>query len=358
MKKQIVKLQKKLITFLITDLHRHEENGTVIDGVIKQLIQYCKEYGITHIFNAGDNFHSRKGQNQNVLVGFEKNLDDLEEAGIIMHCIPGNHDKADYSLDDSFLNQYKHFPSINLIKNGAGVLLNDIMFHMVPFFDEKGLYVEKLNSYIESIPEVLKKYEGKNILITHVGVSGAKTNAGHTHESQIIKKELFEKFDQVLVGHFHNKTDLDERIHYVGSTIQHNFGEDSYKGIIAIYDDLSFEIWDVNFPKYKVVEYTADDIKNKKLIANLVHDVEQGNNVRIMLIGNIEEIKAIDITNIKLLGIDVRLKNHSIVDGEEANFEMVEYDNNKILDEFKNFCEKESISFEKGIEFLKEINIQ
>ncbi len=356
--KKIQQKSRKLITFLITDLHRHEENGSVIDNVIKQLIDLCKQHNVTNIFNAGDNFHSRKGQTQNTLVGFEKNLDSLEEAGIIMHCIPGNHDKADYNLEDSFLNQYKHFPSVNLVKSHSTIVLNDVAFHLVPFFDEKGLYVEKLNEHIKQSEKLIKQYDCKNILITHVGINGAQTNARHAHESKIIKSELFDNFDLVLVGHFHNKTQLSETIHYVGSTIQHNFGEDSFKGIIAIFDDLTFETYETKFPTYKVVDFTVDEIKNKKLIANLVKDIEAGNNVRIMLTGNMQDIKAVDINNVKMLGIDVRLKNDSNIDEEELSIEMIEFNNEQIITEFKSFCEKENLSLSDGLEYLKQINIQ
>ncbi len=350
---------KKIITFLITDLHRKEENGKTIDGVFERIVELCKANNITNIINAGDNFHSRKGQLQNILVGFERNLDSLEEAGIIMHCIPGNHDKTDYGLEESFLNPYKHHPALNLIKNPAGVLLNDIMFHFIPFFDEKVLYVERLNSYIESVPKLLKQYKGRNILITHVGINGAKTNDNHVHDSPIVYKDLFKHFDKTLVGHFHNKTDLGKNIHYVGSTIQHNYGETTDKGIVCIYDDLTFDYVEVDFPKFIVVEYNVDDVKNKKKIADLVKKIENGDRVRIILSGEEKEIKSLDLNYIKLLGIDIKTKSEvEISDDGEQHLELIEFDNKKILEEFKVFCEKENIDIETGIEFLKQINIQ
>jgi len=351
--------EPQIIALLITDLHRHEDNGSVIDKVFETVIKTCNVLSIKHIFNAGDNFHSRKGQLQNILVGFEKNLDSLEEAGIIMHCIPGNHDKSDYNLEDSFLNPYKHSPALNLIKNPSGVLLNDIMFHLIPFFDEKGLYVEKLKSYVESVPNVLNKYSGKNVLITHIGINGVRTNAGHIYENSLIYKDLFKPFDKVLVGHFHDKTDLGENIHYVGATIQHNYREDVDKGIVAIYDDLSVGYIPVDFPKYKVFEYDIADIKNKKLIANLIEEIELGNHIRIVLQGDDREIKAVDLTEIKLLGIDVKRKSEiNISDNDEQLIELIEFDSKKIVEEFKSFCEKEKLDTNKGLEYLKEINIQ
>ena len=51
-------------------------------------------------------------------------------------CIPGNHDKTDYSRKNSFLDPFKYHPSLTLIEEyNEFDLVENVRFHFIPYFE-------------------------------------------------------------------------------------------------------------------------------------------------------------------------------------------------------------------------------
>lgn len=185
-------IEIKEVGVWLTDLHLHLNNVSQFEKTIDQAVDYCVKNGIKYIFNGGDTFTSRKGQPQEVLKVFRDSLEKLRKAELTMYAITGNHDKTDYSSKDSFLIAFQDHPSLVLIEGYHVLDLSEgLRVHMVSFFED-GMY-----------REILKKGElgkGKNICLTHVGISGAKMNSGISLTSGVNAGD-FKMFDKIGRAH-------------------------------------------------------------------------------------------------------------------------------------------------------------
>ena len=111
----------------------------------------------------------------------------------------GNHDS--YLKDNHNINLLEIFKTnINVIEKYKSVdSQKDIRLHFIPYLKE------------ESIIELLKTIEygkGRNYLFGHFGVNGFNMQVdGYTDIYNSVTKKILNKFDKVILGHFHNRKD-------------------------------------------------------------------------------------------------------------------------------------------------------
>ena len=96
-------------SLLFTDLHLSDINISICNDFIDTIINYFRENKDIHnLFFLGDFFDNRKGLSQDVLLTSKKIINRLKEIpklNIIF--IPGNHDKYNPLLKDSYLEIFK-----------------------------------------------------------------------------------------------------------------------------------------------------------------------------------------------------------------------------------------------------------
>lgn len=335
----------QLIGLLITDLHLKEENKETFTSIIKQTCARAIELKLNTILCAGDVFDSRKAQTESNLTTFKESLDYLDSQGITMICIPGNHDKTNYKSSNSFLNAFEDHPAMILLKEPTTLLLkNAIQLDMVPFYDDE-VYIEKLQS--------LKRIYPTRFLITHIGVNGAVMNNGISVESKVAS-ELFDEWDHVFIGHYHNASRYNEKIVYVGSSIQHNFGETVNKGLVLIDKDGNIAIEELNFPRYIKYEVDVTQVTLKDIEDIQKEKAQSGDNIRISLKGSEKDLKAFNIQRLKEAGVSVELKQ-DLVQEEDLVQRVEAFTDSTILSAFKMFCKKNKLDHNVGSRFLKKV---
>lgn len=338
---------KKAIAVLFTDSHLSEKTIEINKSVWRQANDLAVELKVD-LFHGGDIFTSRKSQTQIVLNTFDDILDDLQSK---VHLIPGNHDKTNYESSRSYLDSYRHHPNVRLFHNYGGAPIGDVTIHMLPFFSEGGEYVKRL---YEMVNDEHLSWNKKNVLLTHVGVNGVKNNDKSVVINSI-KQELFDKWDLIIIGHYHNRSLLGDRMCYIGSSYQGNFGEDSSKGCAILYDDLSLEYIKFDFPEYQVYEIDIDNRTSDQLDELHLECANNGNFVRFKFFGTEEKLKALDKQKYQKDGIDVQLVSENIESeiqrAEEGEF--VSFTKSNIIEEFKVFCETEELNHEEGFKYLE-----
>lgn len=100
------------------------------------------------------------------------------------------------------------------------------------YFPEDGSFTERLQEIIDN--ELSISHTRQNILYIHEGINGALSQPSDKE----LPAKIFEPFDKILVGHYHNRTKIkNTNIEYIGSSRQHNFGEDEEKGYTILYSD-------------------------------------------------------------------------------------------------------------------------
>jgi DNA repair exonuclease SbcCD nuclease subunit len=164
--------------------------------------------GINTILILGDTFDRRKYVNFYALDRAKKMFfDKLEERGIRVHMLAGNHDTYykntnDVNSPDLLLREYNN---INVIDSPETIIIDGTSICMMPWICPE--------NYQESIDEM--KNTKAEICMGHFEIAGFAMHRGmESHDG--LSKEIFDKFDMVFSGHYHHRSD-DGHIYYLGN---------------------------------------------------------------------------------------------------------------------------------------------
>ena len=321
------------------------ENIDAQKAIFRQAVLVAVSLGLKKVWHIGDIFESRKSQPLTVLAAFIEILDIFEEAGIELEAIPGNHDKVDYDSELSYLDVYRWHPNFTLHRKECTVTYEDVDIHWLPYFLESGSYMERLRSLI------LNKQK-KNVLLTHVAVNGVRNNDGSVVENDL-NRTAFKSFDSVLVGHYHDQSSI-HNVHYIGSAMQKNFGENTEKGFTILFNDATHEFQKAEFTEYVTVKIDADNLTQEDLDQLLVDYADSTDNIRFKFKGEKSKLVAIDKSKFERVGIDVKFDSTEI-QGDLSILntdEFVQFNKAEVLKEFKDFCKKEKYETSRGLIYL------
>ena len=206
---------------ILNDTHAGIKNGSDVflenaaEFYSKIFFPYCKEHGITHVIHLGDYYDHRKFVNFKVLNHNRKSfLEPLQEAGMTMDIIPGNHDV--YFKNTNDLCGMKE--SLGYFKDKG---VNIVMRPTVKDYD--GLKIGLLpwiaaDNYAESV-NFLKTCDAA-FLASHLELAGFEMAKGQPESSHgSIAVELLSRFEAVLSGHYHTKSSKGN-IHYLGTQLE------------------------------------------------------------------------------------------------------------------------------------------
>lgn len=352
----------KPLTILFTDLHLSDDTVDVCISCVKQIIHEAKLRNIKQVLFGGDAFNTRKSQSMISLTAFIRILDMFEEAGIQVAAIDGNHDKLMYNSTESYLDPFCHHPALYLVKTFENGVIEEggISISMLSFFSDNNQCTSN-KIYADYLIQLNKKLKPSqhNILITHHGFDGAKSNSG-TPIASDLSVALLNPYKSVLVGHYHDESFLNKTIHYVGSTYQAWFSEAKKKGCTVINTDGTTDHIQLVFEYYteldvvlvgEYVDKVAEAVK--KLKTKYPKDYK-----RIHISGDKASIKSIDIHSIKASGIDVRVTDitnpiEQAADAEE--FKYVNFDKQNIAGLFMEFLDEEGIVEDDDVEYGTDI---
>ena len=147
---------------------------------------------------------------QEIMLEYFQKYNDL----IVFYVIDGNHDLSGKGESVvSALRPLENIWNLHWIRFDQTKHLEDDDILFVPY------------SY--DLPNVIKKNKAK-ILISHFGLSEGMLNSGMSIISDISLKDLRNKYDLVLLGHYNKPQEIIESnfsLYYVGSPIQLDWGE-------------------------------------------------------------------------------------------------------------------------------------
>lgn len=342
---------RKAVAILVNDVHLDKSNGELVRDIFHQLQTLAKKECVEDIIIGGDVFTNRSGQPLTCLTTWKDIVDDMYEKEIRLHIIPGNHDKTDADDERSYLDIYSH---CNLYRNAQIVKIRGVEFVMVPYFkDEK---------WLSEWQEVDTQRSGNcpAILITHIGFDGVHNNDGSVVSSEI-KPSMFQDYSKVLIGHYHNASQLGKNVFYTGSAYQNDFGENiTDKGFTVIYNDGSIKFVASHFPKYIKQIIAADD---KESLQNLLenYDGETYDHIRFVFVGKKTDCQKINIAEIQgKYGIDCKFQcneEKEAIEISESNSVLC-YDKKAVMKDFFKFCSDEGIKgaeMKYGVELVKNI---
>ena len=212
---------------------------------------YLKENNIKRILHLGDVFDNRKFINFKTLNSYRKNfLAKLREYGIHMDIVPGNHDVF-----------YKNTNELNSLKELLGHYMGEVTIHMEPtVLDLDGMQFAMLpwicqDNYEHSmhfINTCKADWLGGHLELMGFDVlKGVPAHAG-------MDPSLFKRFEQVLSGHFHTKSEQ-TNIKYLGTQLEFTWSDAHDPKHFHILDTASRELTPVVNPNTLFHRIRYDD---------------------------------------------------------------------------------------------------
>ncbi len=166
------------------------------------------ENNIDTVLILGDTFDRRKYVNFYALDRAKKMFfDKLEERGIRVHMLAGNHDTYykntnEVNSPELLLTEYNN---IDVISKPETIIIDGTSICMMPWICP--------DNYQDSIDQI--KNTKAEICMGHFEIAGFAMHRGmESHDG--LSKDLFQRFDMVFSGHYHHRSD-DGHIYYLGN---------------------------------------------------------------------------------------------------------------------------------------------
>lgn len=219
---------------LLTDTHFGARNDSIhFDNFFRKFYDevffpYLEKHQIKTVFHLGDVFDRRKYVNFHTLQSCKKYFfEPLENNGIEMFVIPGNH--------DTYYKNTNEINSLNLLLKQYQNIYDVQHCEMMKFGNQEFVFIPWLcaENYDETL-EFIKNHSG--VCLGHFEISGFDMFRGATNQGGM-DRNLLTHFDKVLTGHFHHRS-TDDNVYYLGSP---------YEFIWSDFDDpRGFHIYDTD----------------------------------------------------------------------------------------------------------------
>jgi DNA repair exonuclease SbcCD nuclease subunit len=198
---------------LVTDTHfgARSDNQNVNDYFYKFydniFFPELEKRGIKTCVHLGDVVDRRKFISFKIANDFRNRfINRFAELGIDLHIIIGNHDT--YYKNTNEVNSMEELVGrdrCNIYTGPEVVEFDGVPIQFIPWINA--------NNYEESMSALSKS--PAQIVMGHLEVNGFEIHKGHVADGAY-EKELFRRFDIVMSGHFHHKSD-DGQIYYLGT---------------------------------------------------------------------------------------------------------------------------------------------
>ena len=198
---------------LVTDTHfgARNDNQNVNDYFYKFydniFFPELEKRGITTCVHLGDVVDRRKFISFKIANDFRQRfINRFAELGIDLHIIIGNHDT--YYKNTNEVNSMEELVGkdrCNIYTGPEVVEFDGVPIQFIPWINA--------NNYDESM--TARSHSPAQIAMGHLEVNGFEMHKGHFADGSY-DKELFRRFDIVMIGHFHHKSD-DGQIYYLGT---------------------------------------------------------------------------------------------------------------------------------------------
>ena len=177
---------------------------------------YIKENEITEVIHLGDFMDRRKFVNFNTLNQVRSRIiQPLEERGITVHCVLGNHDTYYRNTNDvnSLVELFSKYDNFDVIDKPKVVDFDGLCVGLVPWITKENK--TECIEFIESCP--------CPIIGGHFELKGYEVIRGVKYDGGIDDK-LFKNYEYVMSGHFHGKQSKNN-VHYLGTQYQITFAD-------------------------------------------------------------------------------------------------------------------------------------
>lgn len=340
---------------LLNDIHISKDNIPAFKANWQEAIDICRKMDVKEIAIGGDLFFSRAAQTLDVLLAVHDALLTAAEHGIHVTIAEGNHDKVNQENERGYCHVFDQHSNVLVCDEYVSLPLGDdcrFVLHMMGYFPEDGSFSTRLDRLKEEALDPKRL----NFLYIHEGINGALAQPNDKE----LPAKIFEEFDKVFVGHYHNRTIIDKtRIEYIGSSRQHNFGEDEEKGYTVIYTDGSHEfIKNQANTRYRVIDVAAERAGLHLMDELREIDADGRYKVKVRVHAPQTAMKSVD----KAALLDAGATKVELIADDEEMLEVAasslfeKFDSHRIRETYEEFCrEKQIDDVAIGLEYLSKI---
>lgn len=287
--------RKSIRILLIGDPHFKEKGIKRYKQMSEDICKYAYEKKPHLIVILGDTLHKHESAHEAAFNMAYDMIIELSRAHEVVLLI-GNHDYCNnqqFLTDKHFFNPLKKIANITVVDKPTHIEKLGFSFGFCPYV-YPGRFHEALSTYFTA-----EKLREQDIIFAHQEILGVQMGS--------IKSEIGDPWPSdypfLICGHIHEYNELQDNVIYVGTPIQHNFGDGSNKGIYLLHLDeesYEFERLQLNVPLKKVIRTTADKVKNLKVPENA--------EVKVVISCTISEY-----SKLERLGIIEDLENRNVV---------------------------------------------
>lgn len=343
---------------LLNDIHISKDNIPAFKANWQEAIDICRKMDVKEIAIGGDLFFSRAAQTLDVLLAVHDALLTAAEHGIHVTIAEGNHDKVNQENERGYCHVFDQHSNVLVCDEYVSLPLGDdcrFVLHMMGYFPEDGSFCTRLDRLKEEALDPKRL----NFLYIHEGINGALAQPNDKE----LPAKIFEEFDKVFVGHYHNRTIIDKtHIVYIGSSRQHNFGEDEEKGYTVIYTDGSHEfIKNQANTRYRVIDVAAERAGLHLMDELREIDADGRYKVKVRVHAPQAAMKSVD----KAALLDAGATKVELIADDEEMLEVAasslfeKFDSHRIRETYEEFCrEKQIDDVAIGLEYLSKIEGQ
>jgi len=300
---------------------------------------YLKENDIKVVIDMGDTFDNRRSIDLWALEWAKENYyNRLEEMGITVHTIVGNHtayykNTNNINTVDLLLKQYKN---VKIYSECTEVKLDKLKVLFIPWINN-----ENFESTVSSV-----KASRSVCAMGHLELNGFRAHRGHVMEDGM-DCELFEKFQTVFSGHYHTRSD-DGKIFYLGNPYEMFWNDVNDTRGFHIFDTETLEHTPINNP-YRIFHNIYYEDNNYKLFDAREY---QGKIVKVIVKKKskpkefekfIDKLYSVGVQELKIVeNFEIHIDEDFEVDETENTISIL----NRYIDEAEMECDK---SIVKGI---------
>lgn len=297
-----------------------------------------KERGVKTILHLGDAFDSRKSIEYNSLQWAKRVVFDPMK-DYTCHMVVGNHDcyyKSTNKTNSPDL-LLKDYDNVHTYSDPTEINVDGTNILMLPWICDDNL---------QDTLSVIKSTDAKYAM-GHLELSGFYAYRGHKMEDGkgLVSPDVFRKFDKVLSGHFHTRSD-DGQIYYMGNPYEMFWNDVNDPRGFVLFDTETGEIEYVNNPNtlFSIVYY--EDTKHQTFNAGQY----RGKIVKVVVRKKTKQKdfdKFLDkLFNVGLIDLKV-VENFNVQESEDFDASDVEENTLSILSRYVDDADFEESSLEK-----------
>jgi len=340
---------------LINDSHVSKDNIPEFRKNWGEALEICERNKIKVLVVGGDLWLSRSSQTLDTLMAVRwAILKATKQFGLYVLIAEGNHCKVDQEKIEGYSHVFSDYESVEIVDDYTVIeLSDDVALWIMSYFPENGSFSDRLKGLKRDRQHNHCK---KQVLYIHEGIRGGLA----TPSDDELPAGLFSDFDATLVGHYHNRKRIPgTNIEYIGSSRQHNFGEDEEKGYTILNSDGStmFIKNEVN-QRYRVIDIDIADMDDSSLamLAEIKADPRYKVKVRVKC----ESAQSSSVNKQKLAEcgankIELVTEQTTVVHTDHQSITK-KFDKSGIKEEYTNFCTQKSIDNQLGLHYLEKLN--